>query len=202
MNELHRTRRGVLFALGGLSASAWLSSVWPQIAAAADHAAHAATAVPTAFVFFNTADAADVDAIAARILPGGESPGAREAHVVYFIDHAFATFFSERAQAFRSGLLEFQQSFQAAHPTATSFAAASVTEQVAFLTLVEHSPFFETVRTLTILGTLSASQYGGNYEGVGWKLIGFEDQHVFTPPFGYYDLDYPGFHAVRSGGVP
>jgi gluconate 2-dehydrogenase gamma chain len=201
VDELHRTRRDLLFALGGLSASAWLASVWPQIAAAAGHAAHATTAVPTTFAFFNTADAADVDAISARILPGGESPGAREAHVVYFIDHALATFFAELAPAFRAGLREFQQSFKAAHPLATSFAAAGVTEQVAFLTLVEHSPFFDMARMFTILGTLSASQYGGNHAGVGWKLMGFEDQHVFTPPFGYYDLDYPGFHAVSDGGV-
>jgi hypothetical protein len=72
-------------------------------------------------------------------------------------------------------------------------AAASVSEQVTFLTLVEHSPFFDTMRVLTIVGTLSSSQYGGNFAGMGWKLIGFEDQHVFIPPFGHYDRDYPGF---------
>jgi len=43
------------------------------------------------------------------------------------------------------------------------------------------------------MGTLAASQYGGNFSGEGWKLIGFEDQHVFTAPFGYYDKDYAGF---------
>jgi hypothetical protein len=36
-------------------------------------------------------------------------------------------------------------------------------------------------------------EYGGNREGLGWKLIGFEDRHIFEPPFGYYDRDYPGF---------
>ena len=25
------------------------------------------------------------------------------------------------------------------------------------------------------------------------SLLGFEDQHLFSPPFGYYDRDYPGF---------
>ncbi|MGH8237656.1 MAG: hypothetical protein ACREXP_11635 [Steroidobacteraceae bacterium] len=33
----------------------------------------------------------------------------------------------------------------------------------------------------------------GNLDGVGWKLLGFQDQHIFEPPFGYYDRDYPGF---------
>jgi hypothetical protein len=39
----------------------------------------------------------------------------------------------------------------------------------------------------------SLPSYGGNRDGVGWKLIGFEDSHVFYPPFGHYDRDYPGF---------
>jgi hypothetical protein len=44
----------------------------------------------------------------------------------------------------------------------------------------------------------SLPAYGGNRDGVGWKLIGFEDEHVFHPPFGYYDRDYPGFVAAEK----
>ena len=29
--------------------------------------------------------------------------------------------------------------------------------------------------------------------GYYWLLLGFEDRHVFEPPFGDYDRDYPGF---------
>jgi hypothetical protein len=36
-------------------------------------------------------------------------------------------------------------------------------------------------------------KYGGNHDKAGWKLLGFEDRHVWQPPFGYYDKDYPGF---------
>ena len=32
--------------------------------------------------------------------------------------------------------------------------------------------------------------YGGNYDKVGWKLIGFQDDFYFKPPFGYYDREY------------
>jgi hypothetical protein len=39
--------------------------------------------------------------------------------------------------------------------------------------------------------------YGGNRDAAGWKLIGFEDRHVFQPPFGHYDRDYPGFVIER-----
>ena len=63
---------------------------------------------------------------------------------------------------------------------------------------VDHTPFFDTTRLLTLLGMFSLPAYGGNRDGVGWKLIGFEDRHVFQPPFGYYDRDYPGFVVDRA----
>ncbi len=37
------------------------------------------------------------------------------------------------------------------------------------------------------MGFLANPSWGGNREGAGWKAIGFEDRHVFQPPFGYYD---------------
>ena len=57
------------------------------------------------------------------------------------------------------------------------------------------SPFFETVRVHTIIGFLidPESGRGGNRDGVGWKLIGRDREHMFQPPFGYYDKDYAGW---------
>jgi hypothetical protein len=171
--------------------SAWLASNWPAVAAAAEHAHHVAKgSAPEGSGFLNAAELADVEAIAAQILPSDALPGAREAHASHFIDQALATFFSYRATAFRSGLADFQRAFRAADPAATSFNAASATRQLAYLESVDRTEFFESMRVLTILGTFSSSQYGGNFNGEGWKLMGFEDQHVFTPPFGYYDRDY------------
>jgi hypothetical protein len=194
MNQADKSRRSFLLSSGGVFTSAWVALHWPGIAAAVEHAAHAAAASPPAvFGFFSAAEAADVDAITAQILPSNATPGAREAHAVYFIDHAFATFFAERAPAFRSGLAEFQLAFRKAHPAAAAFAAASGAEQIVFLKSVERTAFFASARMLTILGTLSSSKYGGNYEGAGWKMMGFQDQHIFEPPFGYYDRDYAGF---------
>ena len=46
------------------------------------------------------------------------------------------------------------------------------------------------MRFLTIAGTFTLPDYGGNREGVGWKLIGFEPQHMYQPPFGFYDAEY------------
>ena len=194
MDNRSASRRGFLISASGLFTSAWLATNQAAIAAAATHAEHAAQSPgPAAFSFLSATDAADVEAIAAQILPSGKSGGAREAHAVYFIDQALATFFADRAAAFRGGLADFQRAFHAAHPGATSFATADSATQLAFLESVDRTPFFEGARMLTILGTLSSSKYGGNYEGSGWKLMGFEDQHIFEPPFGYYDRDYAGF---------
>jgi gluconate 2-dehydrogenase gamma chain len=196
MNQPLESRRNFLLSTAAGVTSAWLASNWPGIAAAADHAAHVAatsTSAPVAFGFLSPTEAADVDAIAAQILPSGATPGAREAHAVYFIDRAFTTFFADRAPPFRAGLTDFQRAFHTAQPAVGAFASASPADQLAYLKIVDRTPFFESMRMLTILGTLSASKYGGNFEGIGWKIIGFEDQHVFEPPFGYYDREYTGF---------
>jgi hypothetical protein len=61
-----------------------------------------------------------------------------------------------------------------------------------FLRTVDRTPFFDQARLLTLCGMFSSPSYGGNRDGLGWKLIGFEDRHVFEPPFGYYDRGYSG----------
>jgi gluconate 2-dehydrogenase gamma chain len=186
------SRRAFLLQAGGSLGSAWIAMHWPEIAQAAHHA-EAAPATPTAMRFLSASDAADVDAIAQQIVPSGKTPGAREAKVVYFVDQALTTFFASMAPTFRHGLSDFQQAFKLAHPQSASFASAAAGDQLSFLKSIDKKPFFQSVRLLTVLGLLASPKYGGNYGGLGWKVMGFEDQHAFTPPFGYYDRDYPGF---------
>jgi hypothetical protein len=56
-------------------------------------------------------------------------------------------------------------------------------------------PFFETLRVHTIIGFLVDPDSGraGNRDGIGWKVIGRDRDHMFQPPFGYYDKDYAGW---------
>jgi hypothetical protein len=188
------SRRSFLLSGGGWLTSAWIAAHWPAIAAAAHHAAEAAAApMPAGFVFFDGADAADIEAIAAQIVPSGATPGAREAHAAYFIDRAMATFFADWAHDFRPGLGEFQARFRASIPQSASFAGAAPDVQIAYLKTVDRTPFFEAMRTLTLLGMFSSPKYGGNFQGKGWAMMGFKDQHVFTAPYGYYDQEYKGF---------
>jgi hypothetical protein len=200
------SRRSFLLSTSGLLTTAWLGTQWSAITAAAHDAADmAATDVAAApvwagFQFLEADEAQDVEAIASQIVPSGATPGAREAHAVYFIDRSLATFFAAWSTNFRPGLHDFRTKFHAAYPSAASFAAASSGDQIAFLETADRTPFFESVRVLTILGTFSSPKYGGNYQGSGWKMMGFEDRHAFVPPFGYYDANYAGF--VPYAGKP
>lgn len=195
MHKTTNTRRQFLTATAALANAGWVAANWPAIAAAAEHAHHMQedTAAPASFETLTAAEAAEVEAIANQIVPGGDTPGAREARVVYFIDRALGSFFAAELPAFRQGLAEFQQAYAAQSSTGTPFSAASDARQIAWLHKVDSTPFFTTVRRLTLLGLAAMPKYGGNYNKTGWKLLGFEDRHVWIPPFGHYDRDYPGF---------
>lgn len=196
MHKPTRSRRQFLAATTTLANAGWIAANWPSIAAAAEHAGHMQDAPASAAASFEVlaaAEAADVEAIANQIIPGGATPGARDARVVYFIDRALGSFYASELPAFRKGLAEFQQAWAAHHGTGKGFAAAGDAWQVAWLHEVEGTPFFTSVRRLTLLGFAASPKYGGNHDKLGWKVLGFEDRHVWIPPFGYYDQDYPGF---------
>ena len=193
------SRRSLLqFIVAALGAAA-LPVGWPEIAQASQEA-HAASQLPgeARLSFLSAVEAADVEAVAAQIIPTDDTPGARDAGVVYFIDRALATFLSRLADDYRAQLAEFQMTFRGRHPGVASFGALPSAEQIDYLETVDRTPFFDTTRLLTLLGMFSMPAYGGNRDGSGWKLIGFEDRHSFQPPFGYYDRDYPGFADDRS----
>jgi hypothetical protein len=195
------SRRSFLLSGGSWLTGAWMASQWPSIAAAAHHAEQTpADATPAALQFLSAANAADIEALCAQIVPSGATPGAREAHAVYFIDKSLSTYFGGMAPDYLKGLAEFQAQFHSANPAIASYSAAKAEMQMAFLKAHDRTPFFETTRMLTVLGMFSSPKYGGNYQGQGWKLLGFVDQHAFAPPFGYYDAEYKGFvpYAVEK----
>lgn len=198
MKNPTQTRREFLAEAGGTLSGAWLVANWPSIAAAHDAAAAAANAGPTALAFLRPGEAREVESIAAQIIPTDDTPGAREVGVLYFIDRSLHTWAAPVAEAFRTGLRGFQSHFAAEHTNGT-FAAADSATQIAFLIEVEGSEFFANIRLLTLLGMFASPSYGGNRDGAGWKLLGFEDTHAYIPPFGYYDRDYPGFVVPKEG---
>lgn len=194
-------RRTLLAGAGSWTSLALLN--WPRVAAAARHA-HAATLGPAAAApaVLDAVQSRTVDAIAARIVPSDDLPGAREAGVIHFIDRALGDFLAPARPGFIAMLAAFTAAAEAAHPDRGGFAALTDAEQDAILRTQEQTPFFGQVRFLTICGLLASPTYGGNRDGVGWQLIGFEESHEFTPPFGHYDRDYPGYEAACRGDAP
>ncbi len=206
------SRRGFLSqTLTGISA-AWVSANWPAMLSAANHAHRAAQSASLAkFDFFSPQQAAEVDAISARIIPSTDTPGAHEAGVVFFIDRALATFAKDNRTVYTDGLSELRVKTQEMFPSARRFSAATPEQQDQILQALDGQPpaaggrrsprgaaaqsFFETVRVHTIMGFLidPDSDKRGNRDAAGWKAIGREPEHMFQPPFGYYDKDYPGW---------
>ena len=184
------SRRLLLRAIAATLGAAAVPVSWLELADAA------ARPADEKFTFFSAAEAADVEAVAAQIVPTDDTPGAREAGAVHFIDRALATFLAQLASDYRAQLADFQAGVRKARPAA-SFAALTSDQQIEYLKTVDRTPFFESTRLLTLLGMFTMPRYGGNRDGIGWKLIGFEVQHAFQPPFGFYDRDYPGF-AVEA----
>jgi gluconate 2-dehydrogenase gamma chain len=197
MEYTAHSRRRFLAGAGGLGLS-WVAGNWPAIAAAGSDAATAAKdPASAALVFLTPNEGRDVEAIAAQIVPTDDLPGALEAGALYFIDRSLNTWAAATAARFRAGLGEFRAKFAAVHPS-LEFAAAGAVVQVEFLTQVETTEFFASVRFLTLLGMFASPSYGGNRDGAGWRLIGFEHAHAFAPPFGYYDRGYPGFQIAKD----
>ncbi len=173
--------------LGG----AWLTLHWPAILDAQDHAREAANSTTApAFQFFSADQAAEVEAVAAQIIPADDTPGAREARVIYFIDRALVTFDKEKQPAYVQGVRGLKDATCKLFPTAKTFVELNSPQQIQVLRAIETSAFFELVRLHTIMGFFASPEYGGNYNHAGWKLIGLADEMTYEPPFGYYDTEY------------
>lgn len=160
----------------------------PEILAAQEHAHHAVQSIqPPAFSYLDKKAAADIEALTGEIIPSGDSPGAREAGVVYFIDRALHTFDQAQQGLYRSGLEHTEAQRKSLFPRSQSISELTSAQRVELLRSIERTDFFQLLRDHTVCGFLSDPSYGGNRGGVGWQLIGFDNQHVHHPPFGYYD---------------
>jgi gluconate 2-dehydrogenase gamma chain len=171
------SRRNFLLKSFSATSAAWLAANWPAEVAAAEKAQGMG-----AFTYFTREQAADVDAMAAQIYPTTDTPGAREAQVIYFIDLALVTFAQDKQDIYAKGLADLPS-----HTGGKAFATLSPDQQIAVLTSIEKTPFFKAVRDLTIMGMFASPQHGGNYKKVGWTQIGFDDSLNFRAPFGAYD---------------
>lgn len=187
------SRRTFVKTTGTAFGAAWFAAHLPALTSARVWAREvSASGNLPPLEYLTDEEALVVEAVSARIVPTDDTPGAREARVVYFVDRAFASSLAPLGGAFRAEYPAFVALVQERHPEAASFADLTDAEQDALLRDIEDGAFFQYLRALTAFGMFSDPSHGGNHDEVGWKLIGFEDRHSYTPPFGYYDRGHHG----------
>ena len=81
--------------------------------------------------------------MAAQILPGGETPGAKEAGAIYFIDRALAGFESDKRDLYKTGLAATQENRKKLFPDSTSIAALTEEQAYKLVESIETTEFFE-----------------------------------------------------------
>jgi gluconate 2-dehydrogenase gamma chain len=191
------SRRDFLATVGSAGAF-WLLADGSDRREAAAHAARQFAQAQPAYSFFTREQAADVEAIASRIIPTDDLPGAREAGVVFFIDRALTTWAREQQPAFTAGLAKLATDVGAVVPGQSRFASLSPEQQDTVLRSIEQTPFFGQVRFATIAGMFSLPTHGGNRDFIGWRLMGQDQAMEYQPPFGWYDT--PGNRRALLGG--
>jgi gluconate 2-dehydrogenase gamma chain len=147
----------------------------------ATHAGHAGG--PSLGAFFNEEDAATITAFAERLIPGAPGkPGARDAGVLNYIDHALSGAYADLQLFYRHGLAAldaysrqtYKEPFRRLAPTQQDevIGALELGKATGF-TWPSHQAFFNTVRTHTMEGMFADPIYGGNKDFAGWRLIEF-----------------------------
>jgi gluconate 2-dehydrogenase gamma chain len=139
-------------------------------------------------IHFSAEDAAEIEAMTARIIPSDDGPGAREAGAVFFIDNQLAGLLRGQAPLFAGGLKDVAKAVAGKHGATARFSTLTAAQQDAVLAGLEKTEFFGALRFATIAGFLALPRYGGNKGYIGWQYIGQEHTFEHKPPFGYYDL--------------
>jgi gluconate 2-dehydrogenase gamma chain len=129
-----------------------------------------------------------VDAIAARILPTTDTPGAVEAGAVFYIDGALAGPYASWLSQYTRGLRALDK--YAKTKFGASFEKLSEDRQDSVLGDLESGKitelrnggeFFELLRAHILEGVFGEPSYGGNRDMIGWKLVGFPGQQWGYP---------------------
>jgi gluconate 2-dehydrogenase gamma chain len=129
-----------------------------------------------------------VDAIAARILPTTDTPGAVEAGAVFYIDRALAGPYPHLRPRYARGLRALNRHSKARFGIA--FEELGGEQQDAVLSDLESGKiaelrngeeFFALLRSHVLEGVFGEPSYGGNRDVIGWKLVGFPGQQWGYP---------------------
>ena len=129
-----------------------------------------------------------LEAIAGRILPTTDTPGAIEAGAIFYIDRALAGVYQSLLPRYRRGLRAIEKHAKAKF--GAPFLKLSDTQQDNLLAALEAGQleeirngdeFFELLRSHVLEGVFGEPSYGGNRNMIGWRLVGFPGQQYGYP---------------------
>ena len=130
-----------------------------------------------------------VEAIAGRIMPATDTPGAIEAGAAIYIDRALAGPYGKHLATYQRAITELDRHCMASF--GKPFAGLGAERQDEVLKSLEGGSknavndgqkFFALVLDHVMEGFFGEPQYGGNRDLIGWKLVGFPGQR-----YGYDD---------------
>jgi gluconate 2-dehydrogenase gamma chain len=134
-------------------------------------------------------EARTVEAMAERIFPTTDTPGAKEAGALSYLENALLGAYRSCLTTYRRGLRDLnrhtRQAFGRPFPDLNASEQDSVLadlESDRVPTVRNGAEFFELVRRHVLEGVFGDPEYGGNRDLVGWHLVGFPGQQ-----FGYRD---------------
>ncbi len=137
-------------------------------------------------------------AVADRIFPPTDTPGAVEAGAVTYVDRALAQAYRPLLPRYRRGLRDLDR--YAEKTAGRPFPALGEGEQDALLADLEAgrvpggAEFFQLVRQHVLEGVFCEPEYGGNRDLQGWRVVGFPgQQHGYADPHINRPVDIPPF---------
>jgi gluconate 2-dehydrogenase gamma chain len=131
---------------------------------------------------------AAVEAIAGRILPATDTPGAIEAGAAHYIDRALGGDYAKYLDIYKRALDELDRHCD--HSFGMPFAALDATLQDKVLEgleaqniagITQSDRFFDLILDHVMEGMFCEPRYGGNRDLIGWKLVGFPGQRYGYP---------------------
>ena len=134
-------------------------------------------AEPAKPIFLTPAELLTATAACERILPRDEDPGAIDLGVPNYIDRALAAEPVRFGERFRKGLHALDE--ESRRRAGKAFHQASAATQDNIIDdwqegEGEQAGFVKLLTQLTLEGAFGDPSYGGNRDGRGWRLIGFE----------------------------
>ena len=119
MPEAPLSRRHFVGAMASAIAATWIAGARQRNLA---FGAPVPASAPPSPGVLSAEQRRELDALTALIIPTDDTPGAREAHAVDFIDQGLASFASDQRPLFERGLADLRARVANRHSSGTSFA--------------------------------------------------------------------------------